>query len=840
MLALKNVKKTYTTSLDKVHAVDDITLELPDKGLVFIMGESGSGKTTLLNLLSGLDNCTEGTISSDADEEITSFDEKQWDTYRNKHMGIVFQSFNLIDDMTVMENLALPLRILDLPKQEEIKKVREILEYVNLSGYEDRKTYELSAGQKQRIAIARAIIKRPDILLADEPTGNLDPENSKQIFELLEEISKNCLVVVITHDNISAYKYADRIIKISAGKVIEDINNKKSKELVRYPRLFEIVNKNSGKITVEEININEFDIKKQILDEVNASENIPETVELTIKIDLREKDLPKKESIEWKQYKKVKGLSFFDILKNSIANLKKRKVRLAITIMLFAFTSMLCMLFSQIKANDYIKALSNYAENTNKNKLCAYKNIEIYESGELVSSAQLYTGEEVYKKLVDVVGEKNVIKCIQEFRIEYLTKEQKVRTSSCEGVIYNGEKSIESLSVIGRLPSEKNEVTLDKNTAKSLKITESDIGRKIFLNDEEFLLVGILEESILSDDVHLSIISQRHIDYKCSNDKMIHCSANSLVQSTALGVYINTAEYLGTIKGISSNENFTLIYGRMPENNNEILISLRVAENIGYKGDENFPTDFRIPNLYADKYNGLYDDCINMYDFIGARVKVVGIYEYYCEGEEECPGIVIDDVIYSKVRERYYEYFYNQKYIVNIDGEDIYEKLKALHEDNYKIETEASRYIYGFMEVTDELETVIISVIIVCVIMALFMMISYIVYNIKDHSKKIGVLRAIGVGNRDIIKMFLFETSFICILSAALSVIGTLVVVDVVNSKISEMISVDNLEMLMCDYKLILLIIVVVIVTGIAMTIQPLVRMTKKKSIILINNNPEG
>lgn len=221
MIELKQISKNYTTRLGiMTKALDHINLSFPNKGLIFILGKSGSGKSTLLNIMSGLDTADSGEVIVNG-RNIEGLDQKELDYYRNAHVGFVFQDFNIIDTFTIEQNIGLALELQG--KQVDKKSMESILNYVGLSGYEKRKGNEVSGGQKQRIAIARALIKRPTIILADEPTGNLDTNTSKQIMDLLKEVSKDNLVVVVSHDPEEAEVYGDRIIKIKDGKVNDDI-----------------------------------------------------------------------------------------------------------------------------------------------------------------------------------------------------------------------------------------------------------------------------------------------------------------------------------------------------------------------------------------------------------------------------------------------------------------------------------------------------------------------------------------------------------------------------------------------------------------------------------------
>ena len=222
MLELRNISKIYQTKTRRVAALDGVSFTLPEKGLVFILGRSGSGKTTMLNMLGGLDVPTEGELLVNG---VSSKDFKQadFDNYRNCYVGFVFQEYHLLDDYTVADNIALALELQgDLIQEERQQKIAAALEQVDLAGYGARNTGELSGGQKQRVAIARALVKDPPMILADEPTGALDRKTGRQLFDLLKAISKDKLVVVVSHDEDFAHEYADRILELEDGRIISD------------------------------------------------------------------------------------------------------------------------------------------------------------------------------------------------------------------------------------------------------------------------------------------------------------------------------------------------------------------------------------------------------------------------------------------------------------------------------------------------------------------------------------------------------------------------------------------------------------------------------------------
>ena len=219
-MKVKNISKTYDTSTGKkVHALRNVSFDLPSTGMVAILGKSGSGKSTLLNILSGLDSFDSGDIEAFG-KNMKDFSRTELDNYRNSCVGFVFQEYHLIPELSVGDNIALALELQGEKGVDE--RVKSVLSQVDLAGYENRKIDELSGGQKQRVAIARALIKNPKIIFADEPTGALDSQTGESILQILKNVSKERLVVLVTHDREFAKKYGDRIIELADGVVIND------------------------------------------------------------------------------------------------------------------------------------------------------------------------------------------------------------------------------------------------------------------------------------------------------------------------------------------------------------------------------------------------------------------------------------------------------------------------------------------------------------------------------------------------------------------------------------------------------------------------------------------
>lgn len=224
MLEIKNLNKIYINRDFKNIALNNLSMKFSNNEFVAILGPSGCGKTTLLNIIGGLDKADSGDVFL-SDKKISDFTEKQLDMYRNNSIGFIFQSHNLIPHLTVLENVVIATKLSNTKKDTQVKKAKEVLEKVGLTKHLNKKPNQLSGGQSQRVAIARALINDPDIILADEPTGSVDSETSENIMQLIQEISKDKLVILVTHDQELAEKYATRIVKIKDGSITSDSKN---------------------------------------------------------------------------------------------------------------------------------------------------------------------------------------------------------------------------------------------------------------------------------------------------------------------------------------------------------------------------------------------------------------------------------------------------------------------------------------------------------------------------------------------------------------------------------------------------------------------------------------
>lgn len=360
MLEAKELKKVYKTKKGvSVEALKGVSIKFPEKGMVFLLGKSGSGKSTLLNLLGGLDKYDDGEIII---KGVSSKEFKQghFDSYRNTYVGFIFQEYNVLEEFTVGANIALAIELQG--KKATDKEINKILKEVDLEGFGDRKPNELSGGQKQRVAIARALVKNPQIIMADEPTGALDSKTGKQVFDTLKKLSKEKLVIVVSHDREFAEYYGDRIIELADGNVLSDVEKRENADT----NDFDIDTVREGIVFGE----NEFIIRKDYHlteeDRVMINEYLAGQMADVKAVVKESKQVGFEKTDESKIVLKKGGFQLIKSklpLKNAFkigaSSLKHKKIRLVITIILsFAAFSMFA-LADTFGNYDHVKTCTN-------------------------------------------------------------------------------------------------------------------------------------------------------------------------------------------------------------------------------------------------------------------------------------------------------------------------------------------------------------------------------------------------------------------------------------------------------------------------------------------------
>lgn len=534
MLETRNLCKIYKPKRGvPVTALNNVSLKFPEKGMIFLLGKSGSGKSTLLNLLGGLDKYDSGEIII---KGVSSKDFKQqyFDSYRNTYVGFIFQEYNILEEFSVGANIALAIELQGRKATDE--EINNILKEVDLEGYGNRKPNELSGGQKQRVAIARALVKNPEIIMADEPTGALDSNTGKQVFDTLKRLSKDKLVIIVSHDREFSEQYADRIIELSDGCVISDV------ELVSGSETENVVEEVADSLTYsgntveipQGYHLTEYDriAINEYIDKVNSG-SISLIINSKHKSNRKfaETDQSRITQQDGSTFKLIKSkLPFKSAFKIGASGLKYKKVKLVFTIILSCVAFMLFGLADTFGSYNHIRTCTNSLMDSDVNYASLVKSIkytygieEYWDSWDTtISKAELET-------IIEETGIDFTGVCVPRWtslsfrdnindEAEYTKSDLNIYSNMFYGFAEISEESLEAMSfelVAGKIPDgNKNEIAISKyiyetfviggyrkasdEQGKFMEVNGYDdiIGKTLNMGDVEYIITGIVDTDV--------------------------------------------------------------------------------------------------------------------------------------------------------------------------------------------------------------------------------------------------------------------------------------------------------------------------------------------------------
>lgn len=568
MICIKNLSKDYKDSEAEVtKALCGIDLELPANGLVVLLGQSGCGKTTLINLLSGLDHPSGGEIYWNHNR-IDNQTEEKWDEFRRKHISIMFQNFNLIENLTVFENIRLALSLAGEPVRDVSTHIQMVAEELGISEFLNKKCNKLSGGQKQRAALARAMAVGTELILADEPTGNLDRDNSEKIFEALRCAARNSLVIVVTHDESLARQYADRIIRMSYGNLVED----------------------SG------IKSNEGDREDQKLDS--------------------------------NQTEKGKGLGKKDCLHFAIQAMKLRKVRCSISVLIFSLTLLVILVFMNLIFRDDGYALAEYQFKKGNYISVTYTETKD-EYKDIAGADRVYYGKNFCDLLEKLIGKDRLLFLGDECSIT--TNTQNVTDAHVVYFGEGFEKYIKiqgripvkedevalSLEMINECGGEEvigNTVRINDRDFLVSGIIEAigNVATDVLFLENEY------DENVLANSIYMK---KEAYSFLHEGEPVFISGFGGMLQNILF--YETSIQYkIGRV----GTEN-TVISGRLPQSFEEIAIDISLVQSGAISSGDVLGKTYPIHNLNDEKYGRTFWDRINLFDYMGGEYRVVGIVD---------------------------------------------------------------------------------------------------------------------------------------------------------------------------------------------------------------------
>ena len=742
MIKIENANKYFNRhKRNEIHVINNTTLEFGENGLIALLGKSGSGKTTLLNSIGGLDKISKGKIYING-KKITRRTSSKVDKIRNLNIGYIFQDYKLIDNMTVYENVALVLRMVGIKDKKEIKtRVDYVLQSVNMYRYRNRLASMLSGGERQRVGIARAIVKNPNIVLADEPTGNLDSKNSLEIMNIIKAISKDRLVILVTHEVELAKFYASRIIELQDGTVLKDYENTDSKDLdYRIDNKFYLKdfekheNINKGNVNIDIYSQKEDNLNLKIIvknGNIYIKSNLQkvEVIDETSSIELVDDNYKKIDKTIYQEYNynlkdiinpniKQKYSSIYSIAKSIINGFKK--------IMNYSILKKILLIGFFVSAMFVVYSLSNIAGTLNiqdedfisKNKNYLKVNLPQIK----VENFLEYEKQEGINYILP--GDSEV-----SFSLKF---DEYYQTSRINGEFSGSLSSINMINenniIQGKNAENEYEIVIDKMVADrmlndgvgaakqaGLKTYEQLLGKEVTIkNMKPFKIVGIV--NISSPSIYTYESNFINI---LSNSKSSGNSMGMMIMDTAS----NQNEQEEAIINYNLKiDDIVIKKGRLPVNDYEVIVN--------------------ISNQYNMKLNKKIKTKIN-----NVELTVVGYYDSsngenaYLVNENTAKYKLISQsqnlIIYAKDEEKVIENFDKD---FNLYVENIYNKDKEQYLKEQKTSINSSIIFASII--------LIISLIEIYLIMR---------SSFLSRIKEVGILRAIGVKKRDIYKMFVGE-----------------------------------------------------------------------------------
>ena len=799
MLELVNIKKDYKAGSGTVTALKNINLKFEKNEFVSILGPSGCGKTTLLNIIGGLDSYTEGDLIING-TSTKEYKDKDWDAYRNRSIGFVFQSYNLIPHLTVLGNVELALTLCGLSPKERKEASLKALDRVGLSEQINKKPNQLSGGQMQRVAIARALVNNPDIILADEPTGALDSETSKQVMELLKEVSKERLVIMVTHNDTLADKYSSRIIRLLDGEIIssENIINKE-KDLVTSKT-------KKGKSKQNNLSVEDDAVKRQ--DDNAADATAEKSQENTVKKKVFS-GLFKRKNNESRT-----SMSFFTAIALSFKNLLTKKGRTFMTgfagsigIIGIALVLSLSNGLSQYINNIQTESLSQSPIQITKN---AYKidDIMAMQNGLEVeldaypdNSDRIYPYEPMSDKFIK---ENNITQ-------EYIDYIKKIDSSLLLAINY-------SYGVSMNISTKYNGTVSVLNTA--------DTGFQEMLNNDEFI------------ESHYDIIAGEKFPSSYNEISLVVDKYNRLSTQALKALNIGFEEGQESVSFDSLlNKEFRLLLNDVYYQNNDGIFSVTDDLNSAYERGiplkivsilrvkESSDTSFLNQGLvytsaltsFVLEENGKSQIVIEQSKEENKTIDVttgrtftlkVGEFEKPITDEEE-----LEEALQTQLRKLgaisvpssvsiYPSDFDNKNQIIAYL--DAWNEGKS--EEEQIIYTDMSGIIFTVMdEMVDTVSVVLVAFSAISLVVS-SIMIGIITYvSVIERTKEIGVLRSLGARKKDVSRVFKAETLIIGLFAGVLGIIITALINIPINIAVSNSFGISNLANLHWTTALILI-----------------------------------
>jgi len=792
MLEIKNLNKSYQSRKgETIDVLKNINLCFKDTGFVFLVGKSGAGKTTLLNLIGGIDNFDSGEIIINT-ISTKSFKGRDFDYYRNSFVGIIFQEYNLIEEYTIAQNLELALKLKHLKSTKN--EIEEVLKKVGLEGYGKRYIYELSGGQKQRVAIARAIIKAPKIILADEITAALDVETGKEIFDLLKELSKEYLIIAVTHEQSYAYTYGDQIVEIFDGIVVRNISYPRYRKCLGYNKI----------IDEETLSV----IKNQI-GALESSTSFYETLVSNNTITSEMENIDETETFTSKEKLKLdhSSLSIFDALRLGFIGIKSKKLRLIFIILLAIVNLSLFSLFNTITNYSKEKSAIQFLYETNVDQLRVTNKFNLPYGKVLLSIDQDFSGQR-YDELEDIIKKYipinknpytgNISHTLTEInKIDHYYYSNKITalltTSSAVSL-----KKYKKVTADSQFPVAHDQIAITKYTAdtilkygfktKQFNNYSEIIGSSINIDDKNMVIVGIYDPLVRLGELEY-ITKEEEVNEKQFEliDTLRNASllASAIVSDDYYDSFASNSLLINRYHATIDNQTVSIKYANYLASNTSIiwkdgiqLSSLSNNQVVINKNQLSINTIDEVLTKTLRLYTSYYDHR-NYVDY-----EIVGV------ADTSSNLIYLSDnnitTLFDTLSESPFAY-------ITLSG-DINKDVKAFRAlnktdfeilpvgfDTFVVVSPIVYLLDTYNELLVTLRQIFAIASIFAVLLLFIFFFNYISLSVSLKKRYIGILRALGITKLDVFLVFIVEMFVVVLFSTFFATAGTMILRTLIN-----------------------------------------------------------
>lgn len=888
MISVRNLTKIYKIGkggkANQVIALNDVSLDFPDKGLVFLLGKSGSGKSTLLNTIGGLDSFDSGEIIIKG-KSSKDFKQSDFDSYRNTFIGFIFQEYNILEEFSIGKNLAIALELQG--KKATKEEVNKLLEQVDLVGYYKRKPNQLSGGQKQRVAVARALIKNPEIIMADEPTGALDSTTGKQVMETLKKLSKDKLVIIVSHDREFAEIYGDRIVELKDGQIIRD-EVKKEVEAVKSSSGVSFIDnkiihiKKGQKLNQDDmIRINKMIVANtQNTDTIisfdnKSNENVKKTAFITddgnreIFIQTQKEDISQ-QTHNPNDLKMIKSkLRFKDSFKMGASSLRHKPIRLFFTILLSVIAFGMFGIVDTMSNFNQASSLYSTATQLNLKTIAISKSESSYNNFAITEKDlnNLQKNNKDYN-FYPVAGTNN------EYRINELNfsgsnnnSYYTINRPYISGFIAINEtiqKDLNLTLAYGRLPQTDDEICISQNMyntiIKNTSATsfENLSGKTINIgSNTNFKIVGVLK-----DDTDISKYEDLDGNQNSKNGSSTIYEELTTVMTFGLVnmCYITQTSFDSNIYKFQD-----INYGEF--NYFNLYLKGQTEDNYGGGYSPRFSIDTlnsssvtyiksgidisALTNNQAILDRGLLTDNLGLsqdelIDKINNGLTVSFSYDYKCEKhafDVEVVGISNRDGGNIYVASDFYKNNIGltsciiSRFKQSNKDKTLLEYLDKTCENTVGLvlQCQATPILMNFGSIIETLSTVFFWVGLGLAVFAGLMLMNFISTSISYKKREIGVLRAIGARGKDVFSIFFAESFIICCINFILSTIASAIICTVINTNLISGLGI-SLSILVFGFKQVVLMLAISLFVAFIASFLPVFKFARKNPIDGINN----